>query len=70
MEAQVEDLLQRTASLRELLMKSFGEALELSGADFIMLSVPQRSQLVALVNNTKACGELLSQQIEQERDDG
>lgn len=68
MEAQVEDLLQRTASFRELLMKSFGEALELSGADFLMLSVPQRSQLVVLVNNTKACGELLSQQIDQDRD--
>lgn len=69
MDAQIDELLQRTTSLRELLTKRYCEALELFGADFLALSVSQQSQLVALVNNTKACAALLSMQIEQVDDD-
>ncbi|OYD67294.1 hypothetical protein [Rhodococcus sp. OK302] len=65
MDAQIDDLLQRTASLRELLLQSYGEALGCFGADFLALSAPQQSQLVALVNNTKACAALLSERIKQ-----
>lgn len=69
MDAKIEEILQRTASLRELLKKSYGEALELFGADFLALSSSQQSQLVALVNNTKACAALLSTRIAQGADD-
>lgn len=69
MDAQIDDLLQRTSSLRELLMESYGESLKFFAADFLTLSVPQQSQLAALVNNTKACGALLSKHIEQDADD-
>lgn len=64
-DAQIDDLLQRTAALRELLKTSYGDALGCFGADFLALSAPQQSQLVALVNNTKACAALLSKRIEQ-----
>ena len=64
MDAQIDDLLERTASLRKLLMKSYGEALGLFGADFLALSGPQQSQLAALVNNTKACAVMLTKRIE------
>lgn len=65
MDAQIEDFLRRTASLRELLVQSYSEALTCFGADFLALSAPQQSQLVALVNNTKACAALLNKRIEQ-----
>lgn len=68
MDAQIDDTLQRTTSLRELLVKSYGEALKFFGADFFRLSSAQQSQLVALVNNTKACAALLSKRIEQNTD--
>lgn len=64
-DAQIDDLLQRTTSLRELLMKSYGETLECFGADFLALSAPRQSTLVSLVNNTKACAALLNTRIEQ-----
>lgn len=63
LDAEIDDLLQRTRSLRELLMKSFGDAMQFFGADFLSLSAPQQSQLAALVNNTKACAALLSKRI-------
>ena len=69
MDAQIGDLLQRTVSLRELLMKSYGEALQFFDADFLALSAPKQSQLAALVNNAKACAALLSKRIEQDADD-
>lgn len=69
MDAQIDDLLERTTSLRELLRKSYGEALEFFGADFLALSAPQQSQLVALVNNTKACAALLSKRIGKNADE-
>ncbi|PVX59566.1 hypothetical protein [Rhodococcus globerulus] len=65
MDAQIDYLLRRTASLRELLLQSYGEALGCFGADFLALSAAQQSQLVALVNNTKACAALLSEHIKQ-----
>ncbi|GAB3570615.1 hypothetical protein [Spelaeicoccus albus] len=68
MDAQIADLLQRSAFLRELLIKSYGEALELFGADFAALTTPQQSRLAALVNNTKACAVLLSKRIKQDTD--
>jgi len=69
MDAQIEDLLKRTKSLRELLMKSYGEALHFFGADFLSLSTPKQSQLAALVNNTKACAAMLTKRIEADTDD-
>ncbi|WP_234711542.1 hypothetical protein [Mycolicibacterium llatzerense] len=63
LEASIDDLLERTVSIRELLMKSYGEAVEFFGADFRALSAPQQSRLAALVNTTKACAALLSTRI-------
>lgn len=68
MDAQIDDLLQRTASLRELLVQTYGEAMGCFGADFLALSAHQQAQLVALVNNTKGCAALLTQRIEQAAD--
>ena len=45
MDAQLDDLLRRTARLRESLMASYGDALLLFGADFRLLAPGQRSQL-------------------------
>jgi hypothetical protein len=69
LDAQINDLLHRAISLRELLMKSYREALEFYSADFLSLSALQRSQLAALVNNTKACAALLSKRVGQDADD-
>ena len=66
MDAQIDDLLRRTASLRELLLQSYSEALGCFGADFRALPAPQQSQLAALVNNTKAGAALLGKRIEQD----
>jgi hypothetical protein len=68
MDAQIDDLLHRTSSLRELLLNRYGEALAFFGADFVTLSAPQQSQLAALVNNTSASAGLLSKNIEQDSD--
>ncbi|TIH40440.1 hypothetical protein [Subtercola vilae] len=69
MDAKIDDLLQRTATLRGLLMKSYGDALRHFAADFLVLSAPERSQLAALVNNTKAAAALLIKHVEQGADD-
>ncbi|WP_219813947.1 hypothetical protein [Rathayibacter sp. AY1E3] len=69
MDAQIDDLLQRTASTRELLLKVYGEALPLFGADFATLAPAQQSQLAALVNVAKASAALLSARVEQAADD-
>ncbi|WP_219813881.1 MULTISPECIES: hypothetical protein [unclassified Rathayibacter] len=69
MDAQIDDLLQRTASTRELLLKVYGEALPLFGADFATLAPAQQSQLGALVNIAKASAALLSARVEQAADD-
>ncbi|PPG81458.1 hypothetical protein C5C29_15675 [Rathayibacter sp. AY1H2] len=69
MDAQIDDLLQRTASTRELLLKVYGEALPLFGADFATLAPAQQSQLASLVNVAKASAALLSARVEQAADD-
>lgn len=68
LDAKIGDLLQRTASLRELVRSKYGESLEFHGADFLSLSASQQAQLAGLVNNTLACATLLSEHIEQETD--
>lgn len=68
-DAQIDDLLQRTISLRELLTKSYRDALPLFGADFLELTKERQSQLAALVNNTKACAAMLSRRVEQDNPD-
>jgi hypothetical protein len=69
-DAQINDLLQRATSLRELLMDRYREALPLFGADFVTLSAPYQSQLAALVNNSKASAALLSKHIKQDANGG
>lgn len=66
MDAQIDDLLQRTTLLREGLVKSYGEALVYFRADFQTLAPAGRSTLAALVNNTKSCATMLSVRIEQD----
>ncbi|MEU0540813.1 hypothetical protein ABZ319_13175 [Nocardia sp. NPDC005978] len=66
MDAEISDLLERTAALRGLLVTSYGGALGLFGADFRTLEPARQSQLAALVNNTKACAALLSRRVEQD----
>ncbi|MFE3099608.1 hypothetical protein [Nocardia tengchongensis] len=68
MDAQIDDLLQRTTSLREGLVKSYGEALVHFRADFHTLAPAERSTLATLVNNTKSCATMLSTRIEQDVD--
>lgn len=68
-DVQIDNLLQRTTSLREILTKSYREALPFFGDDFLMLPKEQQFQLAALVNNTKACAAQLSHLLEQEGDD-
>lgn len=67
-DAQIDDLLRRTTALRELLMVSYGQSLPFFGADFCSLPAPQRSQLAALVNNTKACAALLARRVPRHAD--
>ncbi|WP_218220350.1 hypothetical protein [Nesterenkonia sp. Act20] len=66
MDAQLGDLLQRTDSLRERLRNSYRQSVGLFNADFRALNAQEQSQLVALVNNTKACAALLSSRIDPE----
>ncbi len=69
MDAQIDDLLRRSATLREQLLHSYCQALGCFGADFRTLSALQQSKLVALVNSTKACAALLNKRIEQAAED-
>lgn len=68
MDAQIEDLLHRTTSLRESLVGGYGEALVHFRADFRTLTPDERSTLAALVNNTKSCAAMLSMRVEQDAD--
>lgn len=65
MDAQIDDLLQRTTSLREGLVKSYSAALVHFRADFRTLTPAERSALAALVNNTKSCATMLNMRIEE-----
>lgn len=69
LDAQIDDLLKRTTSLREMLTKNYSEALPLFGGDFLMLTKKQQSQLVSLVNNTQGCAVQLGRRLEQEGSD-
>jgi len=66
MEAQLEDLLRRTEVFREQLLESYGKALGFYKVDFRTMTPAQQSQLVAMVNNTKACAALLDRRIDPE----
>jgi len=65
LDKEIGDLLERTSLLREQLSEAYSQSLPLFGADFLAMSEEERSQLAALVNNTKACGSQLSQQLDQ-----
>lgn len=69
LDAQIDDLLKRITSLREMLTKNYSEALPLFGGDFLMLTKKQQSQLVSLVNNTQGCAVQLGRRLEQEGSD-
>lgn len=68
-DAQIDDLLQRTASLREHLLNRYRDALTFVGADFLALSAPEQSRLATLVNNAKAAAVLLSRTVDQQAAD-
>ena len=68
LDAEIDDILRRTTSLRKLLLQSYSAALGCFGTDFLALSASQQSQLVALVNNTKSCSALLDKRITQTPD--
>ena len=68
MDAEIGDLLTRTTSIRASLAKTYGEALSTYGHDYLSLTSPQQSQLIALVNNTKSCAALLGRRLEQGAD--
>jgi hypothetical protein len=70
MDAEISDLLQRTTSIRQMLAKTYGEALPAFGTDYLALTAEQQQQLVVLVNNTRACAALLSTRLEEEPDRG
>ncbi|WP_206186587.1 hypothetical protein [Williamsia sp. 1135] len=64
-DAEINDLLRRTTSLRKLLLQSYSQSLGCFGTGFLALSASQQSLLVALVNNTKSCAALLDTRISQ-----
>lgn len=65
-DAQIEDLLQRTTSLREHLLNRYRDALTFVDADFLVLPPPEQSRLATLVNNAKAAAVLLSRTVDQQ----
>lgn len=67
-DAQIDDLLQRTTSLREELVTRYGESLVHFRADFRTLSAAGQLELATLVNNTKSCAAMLSKRVEQDAD--
>jgi hypothetical protein len=69
MDAEIGDLLTKTTSVRASLAKTYGEALSTYGHDYLSLTSPQQSQLIALVNNTKSSAALLGRRLERGVDD-
>jgi hypothetical protein len=68
-DAQIDDLLQRTTSLREHLLKRYRDALTFTGADFLALTASEQSRLATLVNNAKTAAVLLSRTVDQQAAD-
>ena len=62
--AQVQDLLERSVSMREQLLAQYHAAVDHHGSDFNALEERERSLLGALVNNTLACTAQLESIIE------
>ena len=69
-DAKIGDLLQKTTTLREELVKCYGQALTYFGADFRSLSDSKQQELAVIVNNTKSCAALLNSRIERDVTDG
>lgn len=65
-DAQIDDLLQRTTSLREHLLNRYRDALALVGADFLALSASEQSRLATLVNHAKSAAVLLSHTVDRQ----
>ncbi|OSM43644.1 hypothetical protein BCY76_007175 [Nesterenkonia sp. PF2B19] len=65
-DTQLEDILQRTALLREQLMTSYRRAVRFTDADFLALPHEQQARLAALVNSAKACAVLLGARVDPE----
>lgn len=68
MDAEIADLLEKTTSIRLSLARFYGEALAAFDTDYLVLPASRQDQLVALVNNTKACAALLGKRLEQSPD--
>lgn len=64
LDTRITALLTKTTVLREQLAGMYVASLECVNADFHALDESKRSRLATLVNNTKACAQLLSTQIE------
>lgn len=63
LEAQIDDLLHRSASLRELLRENYKGSLGTSSQDFTALSKTEQLRLAALVNTATSCAALLGTRI-------
>ncbi|WP_220034213.1 hypothetical protein [Curtobacterium sp. MCSS17_008] len=63
LEVQIEDLLDRSTSIRELLRDNYTRSLGAFGADFAALSQADQSCLAALVNTATSCAALLGTRI-------
>jgi hypothetical protein len=64
-DALIDALLRKTTTLREQLIKGYGEALVHFGTDFLSLSEYEQKRLGVLVNNTESCAALLGRRIER-----
>ncbi len=69
MDAQLEDLLQRTERFREQLLRSYRQSVGFFDVDFRTMTPEQQSQLGTIVNNTKACAALLRKRLDPEPSD-
>ncbi|TCL85305.1 hypothetical protein EDF31_105323 [Curtobacterium sp. PhB142] len=63
LDAQIEELLQQSTSLRELLLNHFTKSQALFARDFLGLTTEQQSQLAVLVNTAAACANVLTKRV-------
>lgn len=63
LDAQIDELLERSTATRELLRTNFQQALGSFGADFLALPTTDQSRLAALVNTAQSCANLLGRRI-------